>query len=172
MPPETFADVYRTWKEPVFGYFYNALGEADEANDLVSETFLRAWRAWGRFVPRYEVKVWLFNIARHLLIDHHRRQQATHAARVTVPLEDTEDYWDGEWPDIEGSLDQRVVFSAAWSCLSKHQRAALSLTAQGYGEIDGGAELRISRGAFRGAVFRGRDKLARKLRRYERLHSR
>jgi RNA polymerase sigma-70 factor (ECF subfamily) len=39
------------------------LGSADEAEDLVQETYLRAWRSYGDFEGRSSVRTWLYRIA-------------------------------------------------------------------------------------------------------------
>src|SRR5437762_13010685 len=39
------------------------LGSLDEAEDLVQETFLRAWRSHGGFEGRSSLRVWLYRIA-------------------------------------------------------------------------------------------------------------
>lgn len=51
-------------------------GSPDQAEDLVAETFVRAWQARHRFRGNDDAALgWLLQIARRLVIDAHRRQQ-------------------------------------------------------------------------------------------------
>ncbi|MGP0028843.1 MAG: sigma factor, partial [Streptosporangiaceae bacterium] len=44
----------------LLAHCYRMLGSADEAEDLVQETYLRAWRAYGQFEGRSSVRTWLY----------------------------------------------------------------------------------------------------------------
>jgi len=53
------------------------LGDAGTAQDVVQETFLRAWPAADRFDPELtSLRVWLFAIARYAMLDHFRAAKA------------------------------------------------------------------------------------------------
>lgn len=54
-------------------HFLRQGGAADDAEDLLQETFLRAFRNLGRYRTEWRFATWLFTIARRLNINHHRR---------------------------------------------------------------------------------------------------
>src|SRR6266487_4549135 len=61
------------------------VGSKEEAEDLVQETYARAFRAWRSFRPGTNLRAWLFRILTNLNIDRGRRRQRT---PDTQPLEE------------------------------------------------------------------------------------
>jgi RNA polymerase sigma-70 factor (ECF subfamily) len=53
------------------------VGSREEAEDLVQQTYERAFRAWRQFTPGTNLRAWLLRILTNLNIDRGRRQQRT-----------------------------------------------------------------------------------------------
>jgi RNA polymerase sigma-70 factor (ECF subfamily) len=83
-------------------------GSREEAEDLVQETYARAFRSWRQFTPGTNLRAWLLRILTNLNIDRGRRQQR---APQMQPLE-ANDYflYDKLAESGDGVTDeQRVV---------------------------------------------------------------
>jgi RNA polymerase sigma-70 factor (ECF subfamily) len=65
------------------------VGSREEAEDLVQETYARAFRSWRSFTPGTNMRAWLLRILTNLNVDRGRRIQRT---PQTQPLEETDYY--------------------------------------------------------------------------------
>jgi RNA polymerase sigma-70 factor (ECF subfamily) len=72
--PRAFEELVASWGPRVYGFLRRS-GAGEQADDLFQETFLRVHLAAGRFDPRYPFRVWVFTIARRLVIGHQRGQR-------------------------------------------------------------------------------------------------
>jgi RNA polymerase sigma-70 factor, ECF subfamily len=84
---EALRALYRTYAGELLGFALNALGERGAAEEIVQEVFTRAWRHADRYDPeRGSVRTWLYQIARHAIIDMRRRASARPALASGEPL--------------------------------------------------------------------------------------
>ena len=58
----------------LYGLARRICGNSEEADDLVQEIFMQAWRAWDQFEGRSDPAVWLYTIARHACQRMHRKR--------------------------------------------------------------------------------------------------
>lgn len=79
---EAFREIVSRFERPVFGLVLRMVRDRPTAEDLVQETFVKAYRGLGGYDPRRKLSSWLFKIAHNAAIDHLRRRQLD-----TVPLE-------------------------------------------------------------------------------------
>jgi RNA polymerase sigma-70 factor (ECF subfamily) len=102
------------------GYVTRYCADRAAADDIVQETFIRAWRHLPRLsADDRPVRPWLFRVARNLLID------ADRAARVRPPVTGSPPAEDGGPDDgLDQVLDRELV-SAALARLSPAHQAVL-----------------------------------------------
>src|SRR6201996_2457973 len=62
------------YRRPLEVHCYRMLGSAPDAEDLVQETLLRAWRALARFEPRAQLQTWLYRIGNNACLDEIERR--------------------------------------------------------------------------------------------------
>lgn len=108
--PEAFARLYDRYVTAIYRFVVLKLPSREIAEDLTSETFLRAWRYIQESTTVENPRAFLYKIARNLVADYYRKQEGI-PDTVTFSSQDTSS-------SIEGSLDvassaQRVMEARA-----------------------------------------------------------
>jgi RNA polymerase sigma-70 factor, ECF subfamily len=115
--------------------FAASFGANDEIDDLVQDTFIRAFQSLDGFRAESSFRTWLFTIERHLLLDRQRAEKRR-PSRVEVQEGDATTEYDALDGMVAGEAAQRV--RQAMTKLSPTQREVFALrVAQGlsYREI-------------------------------------
>jgi RNA polymerase sigma-70 factor, ECF subfamily len=121
---EALRALYRAYAGELLGFALNALSDRETAEEIVQETFTRAWRHADRYDPaRGSVRTWLYQIARHAIIDARRRASARPVA-ASGGADGLEDVAGGP------SIDQAMLgwqVAAALDRLSPEHRQVIRL---------------------------------------------
>ncbi|HWQ24576.1 MAG TPA: sigma-70 family RNA polymerase sigma factor [Gaiellaceae bacterium] len=147
------------------------VGSREEAEDLVQETYARAFRSWDSFTPGTNLRAWLLRILTNLNVDRGRRVQRT---PPTQPLEETDYYLANKVASAAGeeALEQDVVVERlsqdavvkALSELPPQFREAVVLVDIGdFTYQDAAQILDVPIGTVMSRLHRGRRALKRKL---------
>ncbi len=141
----------------------------DDAEDLVSDTFLRALERWEQYHLGTNIRAWLFTILYHVFVSRKRRADA----REVQQPEDTEGWAmfeavgeaDPEARFYDSFLDDEVT--RAIRALPEEYRSAVVLSdLQGLRYAEIATALGVPEGTVKSRLFRGRRLLQRKLANY------
>ncbi len=141
----------------------------DDAEDLVSDTMLRAFERWEQYHLGTNIRAWLFTILYHVFVSRKRRIDAREVQPPTdadgAPAFEPVGEADPEGRFYDSFLDDEIV--RAIDALPDEYRAAVVLSdvhGLRYAEIAG--ILDIPEGTVKSRLFRGRRILQGKLRGY------
>jgi len=147
---EEFTSLTGQFRGELLAHCYRMLGSIEEAEDLVQETYLRAWRSYDGFEGRSSMRTWLYRIATNVCLTAiERRGRRPLPSGLGAPAEDPrapvvaapEVPWLQPIPDAllatPATADPaavtvsragiRLAFVAALQYLSARQRAMLIL---------------------------------------------
>jgi RNA polymerase sigma factor (sigma-70 family) len=169
---EAFRDLYLAHHASLYRYALAETGRAEDAKDIVQDTFVRAWEALPRFRGESSLLHWLYRIARNQIIDRARKRKRRGEVSLDAPLDDS-----GETrgdraasprrgPDEEAeSAEDLARFRAALAALPEAQRSVFVLR-----EWDGlpydqiAARLGLNEGTVKSRLARAREALLDRLR--------
>lgn len=149
---------WEAFAEPLLAFLRRRVADAHTAEDLLQEVFLKIHMQIGTLREEEKLASWVYQIARHVLIDFYRRQRpdAPLSAAETLAEEQT----DLEDEEMRASLAASVL--AMIRCLPAPQQEAILLTDyQGLSQKDLAARLGLSFSGAKSRVQRAREQLKR-----------
>jgi len=109
----------------IYRLAYRMTGKAEDAEDVVQETLVRAYRQLGRFEARSNFATWLYRIGFNCAIDYMRARPQRESAETDEKLEQMAKSSNGPTTDdlvFAGEIGERV--QEALGALSPQERAA------------------------------------------------
>jgi RNA polymerase sigma factor (sigma-70 family) len=156
-----FRAVYETNYHRVLGYALRRAASREDAEDVVAETFLTAWRRLEEVPHGSGVRPWLYAVARNALANQRRGERRRGRLSGRLQAESISVAW--RWGDANDELASVV---AAFARLRDEDRELLALAS--WEELDAreiATVLGCSRNAARIRLHRARRRLARELQR-------
>jgi RNA polymerase sigma-70 factor (ECF subfamily) len=146
-------------QEALYRFIRRYVGDADEAYDLLQETFVSAWQALGRYDPSRPAPTWLRRIALNKCRDWGRRRAVRRFFYGAVDLQSV----NPPAPPNESSAEDPALgrLDRALASLPAQLKEPLLLTAfEGLSHQDAGKALGISAKAVETRIYRARKLLA------------
>ena len=183
---EAFAQLVEPYRRQLLVHCYRILGSFEDAEDMLQETLLRAWKRLDTFELRSSLRAWLYKIATNAALDalDSRRvrgmptelfgrgdpaQPLPAPNRETTWVEPLPDEWIDDQPDIypEARYEVResitLAFVAVLQKLPGRQRAVLVLCdVMGWSSSEAAEILDMSSAAVNSALQRARETLKEK----------
>jgi RNA polymerase sigma-70 factor (ECF subfamily) len=173
---DAFAELVGRYRNQITSYIYRMTNDYDGAVDLAQETFLRVYRAAGRYQTTHAFSTYIYRIATNLAISELRKRKRRRLVSLTGLLTsgDGEEARDFDAPDErplqDASLvdsERRGVIKRAIATLPDKYRAPLVLRdveGKSYDEI--ASILGTSEGTVKSRINRARNFLRDKMRDY------
>ncbi|MEU8817120.1 sigma-70 family RNA polymerase sigma factor [Actinoplanes sp. NPDC048796] len=151
----TLTEAFEAERRGLLAHAYRMLGGFHDAEDMVQETYVRAWRGWAAFEGRSSVRTWLYRIATNVCLTVIEDR----ARRPPVPeigpfLTDPADL-------VTSRESVRLAFVAGLRHLPPRQRAVLLLReVLAFSAAETGEALGMTVPAVKSALQRARARLA------------
>lgn len=123
-PEVRFRHLYAAHVDAILGYALRRVEAAEDASDVVAETFLVAWRRLHQVPLEPQTRLWLYGVARRTLANHRRS-----TSRRGALGERLRDELARVVPDHAQSVADHLSATDALSRLARRDREVLELSA-------------------------------------------
>lgn len=162
-----FAEIVRRYQQPVFRLARACTGEADEALDLVQETFVSAHQAMPRYDPQRTMKAWLSAIAINKCRDWGRKRTVRRFFSFALPEDVQAESYVDDGPATDDQVADRQELDRvirAIAVLPMNLKEVLVLrTIEGLSQAETAEVLCITHKAVETRLHRARARLLEKL---------
>ncbi len=165
--------------DALYNMAYRLARNAEDAEDLVQETYLKAYKYYDKFEPGTNLKAWLFKILKNTFINGYRKRQNQPPQSAFSDIEESfeslvsdEAGRNSKTPEeevLDKVLDEDV--QEALSSLSEDYRMVIDLVdLEGFSYKEAASILEVPVGTVMSRLYRGRRMLEQALLLYARGH--
>ncbi len=160
-----FENLIKDSHKQAYGLAYRLTGNVAEAEDLVQESFVRAYRFFHRYDETLPFTSWLYRIMTNAHIDMVRRRGRIRTTSLEASGTDGSTTWD--LPDHEASPDREMLMNALdepvqkalTSMTAEFRTAVLLADVEGLAYEEVAEIMRTSVGTVRSRIHRGRKQI-------------
>lgn len=170
---EAFAALLRRYEKTVYRTCYLVTGNAEDAEDLTQEVFLRVWSGIGSYRGESKFFTWLYAVTKHVCTDRVRKNSHTPKAVSLTPPDDGEEYAAPEPRDTDrqsapdealcAKETQAAVRAAIVSLKDEYRVIVLLRDIEGHSYEEISVMLGIGVGTVKSRLNRAREALKKKL---------
>lgn len=153
----TFEEIYDRYAPQVFRVCLGYTNDADQAKDLVQETFISVWKSLSGFRNESQVSTWIFRIATNHCLRALEVAGRMPSAQMPFELADLQE----ESPEENLRILYRCIAE-----LDETERIIISLELEGLPQVEIAAVVGLSNGNVRVKIHRIKEKLAQKFKAY------
>ncbi|MBT1063005.1 sigma-70 family RNA polymerase sigma factor [Bowmanella sp. Y26] len=136
----------------IYRYAYWLVGDKAVAEDIVQETFLRAWKSLDSLLDEKAAKSWLITIL--------RRENARRFERKQFDLVDMDDYsLADDGPDHDTQLQQREIHQLIGSLAEEYREPLMLQVIFGYSGDEIAEQLDLNKNTVMTRLFRARNQI-------------
>ncbi len=164
-----FEALIRKTQKQAYGFAYRLTGNSSEAEDLVQETYIRAFRFFGKYDQALPFSSWLYRIMTNAHIDSVRRKGKLKLMSLEQSGADGNSTW--ELPDRDAAPDRELLLqsvdepvqNALGSMTAEFRTAVLLADVEGMAYEEIAEIMKTSVGTVRSRIHRGRKQLRKHL---------
>jgi RNA polymerase sigma-70 factor (ECF subfamily) len=160
---EAYNALVQRYQRQVYNLAYRMLGNADDAGDLVQDTFLRAYGALSSFRQDASFLTWLYKIASNLCIDQMRSRKSRGALSLDVELEEGRepmaDRTQGPEESVVRGAVANIVHKEVMNLPERYRIVVVMRHLQGMSIDEIAEDLDLPSGTVKTHLFRAREML-------------
>lgn len=163
-----FEQIMKKYREPIWHHIFKMVRNEEEVDDLVQETFIKAFSSLASYSTQFAFSTWLYKIATNHTIDFLRRRKLR-TVSIDKPIQTKDGEMELEIPDSEYRPDRHIVedernqlIQEAISQLpEKYYKVIVMRHQQEMSYEDIADELQLPLGTIKAHIFRAREMLYR-----------
>ena len=153
---QAFSEIFETYKIPIYYFILRRIRNETDTEDLLMETFERAFAGIKHFIPLVKLRTWLTEIAKNRITDYFRDKKRT--PEMTEPDATVKE---NLTPDRICICNQefRIIQEGIRTLRNPFHRAVMELYIEGWKMREIASELGIPLGTVQGNIHRSKRKL-------------